>query len=286
MFDDRVCLLGEGPFYDDRSGLVGWVDILGRRVLWRTVGEAGTAGGFATDDVIGAAVPSTDGGLVLCLREHLELRRGDGSRLRLAEYPLLTGPPRRSNDAKADPGGRLWHGTMAFDLTPGAATLYRLDPQARTPRPIIAGATIANGLGWSPDASLMYFVDTPTRRIDMFDYDLATGLITRRRPFAEISSGPGLPDGLCVDAEGGIWVALWGGAAVHRYTPQGRLDRVVGLPTPQVTSCAFAGPDLDVLIITTASEGRPDDPAAGRTYVHQPDGVIGRPVDRFAASVG
>jgi sugar lactone lactonase YvrE len=288
IFDDRRCVIGEGPHFDSRTGRVVWVDILGGNILWRraTAASVGDAGVWAAGAAIGAAVPSTGGGLVLCLPDELVLLDGAGARRRVATYPYRTAqrPDLRSNDAKADPAGRLWHGTMTYDSRPGAGALYRTVPGSPAPEVIIEGTTVSNGLGWSPEGTTMYYVDSPTGRVDAFDFDPATGVPTNRRPFATVTDGsdPGVvPDGLCVDADGGIWVAVWGGAQVRRYTPEGRLDRTVGLPTPLVTSCAFAGADLDVLIITTASEGRPDDPAAGMTYLHRPAGVTGMECDRY-----
>jgi sugar lactone lactonase YvrE len=169
---------------------------------------------------------------------------------------------------------------MAYDGATGGAALYRLDPGRTTLRPVLDDLTISNGLGWSPDRTRMYHVDTATRRVDVYDFDLATGTMDNRRTFADIDHGH--PDGLCVDAAGGVWVALWEGGAVRRYTPEGRLERVVGLPTPRVTSCAFAGPGYGSLIITTAAHGQPaGDPSAGRTFRYEPGDVVGLAVDRF-----
>lgn len=297
VFDDRVCRLGEGPFYDDRTGRVGWVDILGRAVLWRAP-SSGETGAFDTPEDVGAAVPRRDGGLVLCLPNGPVLRDPDGTTHALGTFaeadaaargtdggpdgaPAAGGPTLRANDAKADPTGRLWLGTMAYDETPGAGALYRLDPGARVPVRVLSAVTISNGLGWSPDGTRMYYVDTPTRRVDVFDIDLATGEITGRRPFAEVEPGAGYPDGLCVDAEGGVWVALWEGGAVRRYRPDGGLDRVVEVGTPRVTSCAFAGDGYDLLVITTAALDS-GEPGAGLTYAYRPGDVVGRPADRYA----
>jgi sugar lactone lactonase YvrE len=290
VFDDRICQLGEGPYYDDRSGRVGWVDILGRSVLWRALGT-GETGAIPVEGHIGAAVPRERGGLVLCLPTGPVLLDPDGGEHRLAgftEADAAAGRPRpvaapavRGNDAKADPYGRLWLGTMAYNETAGAGALYRLEPEGSTPLRVLDGVTVSNGLGWSPDGSLMYYVDSPTRRIDVFDYRGPTGAVAGRRPFAAIEAGAGFPDGLCVDAAGGVWVALWGGGALRRYTPDGSLDRVLEVGTAQVTSCAFAGPGYEDLIITTAGRHRPD-PGAGLTYVHRPGDVVGAPVHRFA----
>lgn len=291
VFDDRVCQLGEGPYYDDRTGRVGWVDILGGCVRWRDL-ATGETGELAAGGHVGAAVPRAAGGLVLCLPAGPVLHEPDGQRQHLGTFaeadraaglPADAGAPaRRANDAKADPAGRLWLGTMAYDETAGAGALYRLDPGSFVPVRVLGDITISNGLGWSPDGRLMYYIDTPTGRVDVFHYDPETGSLEGRRAFATVEEGAGKPDGLCVDAAGGVWVALFGGGAVRRYTPDGALDRVVEVGTPLVTSCAFAGRDFDQLIITTARLQR-SEAAAGLTYVHTPGDVVGRPVDRYAS---
>jgi sugar lactone lactonase YvrE len=296
VFDSRVCVLGEGPSYDDLTGRAAWVDIVGRRLLWRTV----ATGGVGPDDVgetgelgvpgdLGAAVPRLDGGYVLCLPEGPVLADAGGDLHPLGTFAqAYAGSGReapslsmRSNDAKADPAGRLFLGTMAYDETTAAGVLYRLDPGATVAVPVLNSVTVSNGLGWSPEADLMYFIDSPTRRVDVFDYDARTGEISGRRPFVDIDGG--FPDGMCVDAAGGVWVAIWGGAAVRRFTPEGKLDRVVELPTPQVTSCAFIGDAYDRLLITTAARDLPaGSPGAGLTYVYTPRDVMGSPAARFA----
>jgi sugar lactone lactonase YvrE len=161
-------------------------------------------------------------------------------------------------------------------------SLYRIDADGRTER-VVSGLTISNGLDWSPDASLMYLNDTPTSRIDVFDHDPFTGAVTDRRPFARID---GFPDGLTVDAEGGVWVALFGGSQVRRYSPDGSLDAVVPLPVANVTSLTFGGPDYADLFVTTARHDLDAaqleaQPLAGAVFVLQP-GVRGRPAGRFA----
>lgn len=289
LFDERMCVVGEGPHYDERTGRVWWVDVLGRAVLWREP-ATGRAGALATAGHVGAAVPRESGGLVLCLPAGPMLLEDDGTRRHLgtfADADAAAGRPRtvdtpklRANDAKADPHGRLWLGTMAYDETPGAGALYRLDPGADLPVRVLDDVTVSNGLGWSPDGSLMYYVDSPTRRIDVFDYDGATGELAGRRTFVAIEDGAGVPDGLCVDAEGGVWVALWQGGAVRRYTTDGALDRVVEVGTALATSCAFAGEAFDQLVITTASLGQ-DDGAAGSTFACHPGDVAGVSVHRY-----
>jgi sugar lactone lactonase YvrE len=280
VFDDRRCDLGEGPHHDEQTGRTWWVDVFAKRILWRELGS-GRRGEVSVPAHVGAAVPRRTGGLVACLPDGAWLVEPDRPVEPLTLYPPSPAgwPAMRSNDAKADPVGRLWLGTMAYDQTTGAGALYRLDPDGTLTRAVL-GVTVSNGLGWSPDGSTMYYVDTPTRRIDSFAYDMATGRLGERRLFAEAQAG--FPDGLCVDAAGGVWVAHWDGSAVHRYAPDGRLDRSVELPTPLVTSCAFAGDRFQTLVITTAAHGRPDDAAAGLTYAYEPGDVVGTPVDRYA----
>ena len=184
----------------------------------------------------------------------------------------------RMNDGGCDPDGRFYCGSMAYDQSAGAAALYRLDPD-RSVHVVLEGLTISNGLEWSPDGARAYYVDTATRRLDVFDYDLASGL-SGRRPLVEIG---GDPDGLTVDARGGVWVALCGGGAVHGYTPEGGLAEVVDVPTPKVTACTFGGPRLDELYITTSREhvDPADDPLAGALFRAEV-GVAGLPARGFA----
>lgn len=281
IFDARVAALGEGPAYDERTGRALWVDVPGHRVLWRDV-ATGEAGEIAASGDVSAVIPRSDGGLVLLLPDGPALAGPDGAigHQIVVDAPG-TGTALRCNDAKADPAGRLWFGTLAYDMTPGAGSLYRLDPGAPSPYRVESNITVSNGLGWSPTADRMYYVDTATMRVDMFDYDIRDGTASNRRPFVDLA--PARPDGMCTDAEGAVWVALWGSGAVRRYTPDGRLDREVTVPTPYTTSCAFVGPDYDLLIITTAAVRKAaGTPEAGLTYAYRPGDVVGRRTDRFA----
>lgn len=289
VFDDRVCRLGEGPHYDERTDRVLWVDVFGARVLWRGL-ESGESGESPTEGHVSAAVPRRNGGLVLCLPDGPALLEPDGTLRLLGTYgqadavagrtPSADAPAMRSNDAKADPAGRLWLGTMAYDETVGAGALYRLDPGATGPVRMVDGITVSNGPAFSPDGTTMYYTDTITRRIDAFAYDPVTGGLGERRVFIEVPPDWGFPDGMCVDAAGGVWAAFWEGAAVRRFLPDGSLDRVVEVPgATRVTSCAFAGPALDRLVVTTAGGGGAN---GGMTYLHRLDDVTGLPADRFA----
>jgi len=273
---DRVAYHGEGPVWSDSWGGLRCVDMLAGDVL--SFDGDGTVRRRHVGAVAAALRPRRGGGAVIAVERGFALEDADGTLTTLD--PVWSDPGVRMNEGGCDPDGRFWCGSMAYDQAPGAAALYRLDPDGSV-RPVIAGVTISNGLDWTPDGALAYYDDTATHRIDVFDYDRDTGL-TGRRPFVRLPDD-GNPDGLTVDAEGGVWVALFGGGAVHRYTPAGVLDVVIEVPTPQVTACTFGGPRRDQLFITTSREGMApdDDPLAGSLF-HADVGVAGQPVREFA----
>ncbi|MER5719549.1 SMP-30/gluconolactonase/LRE family protein [Streptomyces sp. NPDC002132] len=269
--------LGEGPTWDPAAGRLLWLDILGSRL--HTYDPAtGRRTVRVTDQHVGAAKPRAGGGLVLNLRDGVALvdADGDGTLRWLHREPV---PGRRANDAAVAPDGSLWAGTMRYDEAPGGGTLTRLTGDGSV-EPVLDDVAVSNGTGWSPDGRLMYYVDSPTRRVDVFDH--ADGRVSGRRTFAVIEDGAGFPDGLTVDADGCVWVALWDGGAVRRYTPEGKLDRVIALPTPRVTACAFGGPTLSDLYVTTARVGLDSPhPVAGSLLV-VPGAGQGLPQPAFA----
>jgi sugar lactone lactonase YvrE len=275
--------LGEGPHWDDRAGELLWVDITqGRIHAWRpTDGPARTE---RLDGEVSTVVPRASApGHVVAAGHRLLLRDGEAEHaLAVVEEDL---PDNRFNDCKCDPQGRLWAGTMSKTRTPGVAALYRLEPGGELER-VIEGTTISNGLAWSPRGDTMFFIDSTTQRVDAFDFDAATGDVSDRRTLIEIDPADGLPDGMTVDHEGGMWVCLFGGAAMRRYSPGGRLDAIIPLPTTNPTSPAFGGPDLRTLYITTARHRlTPDqlaaEPLAGALLALDP-GIRGLPGNRFA----
>ncbi|MFD9486329.1 SMP-30/gluconolactonase/LRE family protein [Streptomyces sp. NPDC059991] len=253
--------LGEGPTWDPVTGRLIWVDILSSRIHTYEPGS-GRRTVMATGQHVGAAKPRAGGGLVVNLRDGIGLYGPDGAFSWLLRDPV---PGRRGNDAAVAPDGALWAGTMRYDEAPGGGSLTRIagDGAATAlPGPV----AVSNGTAWSPDGRLMYYVDSPTRRIDVFDFDGRLG--HGRRPFALIENKDGFPDGLTVDADGCVWVALWDGAAVRRYDPDGTLGLVVELPVRRPTACAFGGPDLTDLYVTTARTGlRQPHPLSGSLLV-------------------
>jgi len=281
---DANCLVGEGPAWDERDHALLWVDIVPGDVFHLSV-----ATGAVTQMRLGqeatAVLPRASGGYLLTLKDGVfavDRIEQDAPLESVCPIELeLTG--NLMNDAKCDPAGRMWAGTLARDRTPGAGALYRLDTDLSLAN-VLDGITISNGLGWNPDATRMYYVDSAPRTLDVLDYELSTGAATNRRRLVEIPPDVGTPDGLAVDTEGGIWLAVWGGSSVHRYGPDGTLDDVVRFPTPFVASCCFGGPDLSDLYVTTATIELPPedraDPSAGAVYVFQP-GVRGLPTTAF-----
>lgn len=273
---DAVTFHGEGPVWWPDGGGLRWVDMLAGDVL--SFRDDGSVRRDHVGDVAAALRPRDGGGAVIGVERGFAVAAADGTITTLP--PLWSDPGLRMNDGGCDPDGRFWCGSMAYDQAPGAAGMYRLDPDGSARR-VFGDVTVSNGLEWSPDGTLAYYDDTATHRVDVFDYDRDAGL-TGRRPFVALGDD-GSPDGLTVDGEGGVWVALFGSGAVHRYDAEGRLDAVVEVPTPQTTACTLGGPQLDQLFITTSRQGMgpDDDPLAGALF-RVDVGVPGRPVRGFA----
>jgi sugar lactone lactonase YvrE len=271
--------LGEGPVWDARRGELIWVDI-DRGLVHRGVDGRP----YLTLDVgqpVGCAVPRAGGGLALALRDGFAILPPDGRSPELVA-PVESGRrDTRMNDGACDSRGRFWAGTMSLGGgDTRTAALYRLDPDLRATR-VLPGISVSNGIGWSPDDSTLYHVDSPRRRIDVYEFDPDEGTIARRRAVIPIAAELGTPDGLTVDADGGIWVALWGGGAVARISPEGVLEERIELPASHVTSCCFGGTGHATLYVTTASRGAAHEPLAGSVFACRP-GVRGLAATPFA----
>jgi sugar lactone lactonase YvrE len=280
---DAKAELGEGPVWDSASECLYFVDIERSRVH-RFHPTTHTSRSYDAGSMVGAVALAEAGDLVMAVCHGFARLDLDSGRVRMIAEVEAGRQDQRMNDGKCDPAGRFWAGTMAFDHRSGAGALYRLDPDGRV-QTMVRDVTISNGLDWSADGRLMYYIDTPTRSIDVFDFDPASGAIANRRPLVQVADRQGFPDGMTLDADGGIWVAFWGGSAVRRYTADGALDREIRLPVTQPTSCAFGGRDLSDLYITTAAttlspEERARQPRAGGVFRCRP-GVLGRPANRF-----
>jgi len=278
-------LLGEGPVWDVEHQVLVWVDIVAKKIL-TTDPTNGITGSVSTPTEVGAVALVDSGGFAAAFTDGLYLGDGIGPWRQLAAIDDSDGTV-RMNDGKCDPGGAFVGGTMARDGRATTAALYRIKCSGETQR-LLGGLSISNGIDWTDDGATMYHIDTPTRRVMAYDYDRTVSELGGGRSVVEIPEAHGFPDGMTVDSEGCLWVALWGGRAVHRYTPDGCLDAVIELPVTNVTACAFGGQDLDTLFITTASVGVEEEklsaePLAGALF-SVAVGVSGRAPTRFRST--
>jgi len=277
---DARATLGEGPGWDAGTGTLIWVDILEGRIHryrpkdghdeWKAIGQ-----------FVGAAVPRAAGGLMVAARNGFFRYAWETGSLE----PVLDPEPHRTdnrfNDGKCDSRGRFWAGTMAMSGAEPAGALYRLGTDGRVTT-MLTGVSCSNGIAWSPDERTMYYIDSPTGRVEAFDFDPAEGTIANRRTVVEIPPGEGIPDGMTSDAEGRLWVAQWDGWQVSCWDPAtGKRLEVVDVPAARVTSCVFGGERLDELYMTTARTGLSDaqlreQPEAGGLFRYRA-GVRGMP---------
>jgi sugar lactone lactonase YvrE len=231
------------------------------------------------EEPVGAIAPRIGGGFIAAAGLGFAAVEPDLSVTWIASVGLGD----RMNDGKCDPAGRFLAGTLCYDRSPRGA-LYRLNTDGSV-EILLNGVRVSNGLDWSPSGDRLYYVDSPTRRIDVMAYDVETGAIGPREPFSEMGEMPGNPDGLCVDSDGGIWVVMHRGRRVCRFTPEARLDHVIDLPVSRVTSCAFGGDSYRTLYITSAKStadapNSASEPLAGAIFEARP-GMSGKPTNLF-----
>lgn len=282
---DAQAELAEGPGWDPQRGELAWVDILAGH-LHRWDASTGIDHCLPLQEPVGAIARRVSSGFVAALGSGFAVVEDDGTIERLGDTGIGQSGM-RMNDGKCDSAGRFWAGTMAYALTPHAGALHRLDT-SRHARPVLQGLTLSNGLGWSPDDSLMYLIDSqspggPT--LTVFDFDAARGEIDHPRVLLRFPDDGAVPDGLAVDVEGCLWIAMFGGGEVRRYTPEGCLDRTVAVPASQPTCCTFGGPNLTDLYITTARIGLTPEQLAGQPHAGgifcAPSTVRGLPANRY-----
>jgi sugar lactone lactonase YvrE len=284
-------LLGEGPCWDDRSGMLFWIDILGRKIL-RYDPVRQTTESYAVSQPIGFIGLCAKQGLICALQDGLYRFNPSGkSFVKLLARPDPEQVNNRFNDGFCDPAGRLFIGTMSNLANEGqggdnaVGTLFRIDPDLQV-KALVRKVTISNGLALSPDQKTLYYIDSPTRAVSAFDYSAETGDIENRRVALDFRSEPGIPDGMTIDADGCLWIAHWGGWKVSCWDPQtGQKIHEIVLPCQNVTCCTFGGQDLDVLYITTGRIGlSPSEllqqPEAGALFAASP-GVRGLATGRF-----
>jgi len=264
------CDLGEGSLWDEQSQLLYWVDIVQSKVYQFDPKNSSNLA-FDVGENVGAVVVTRNDKLLLALRSGFAcLNPETGCVTRIAD-PESDKPHTRFNDGKCDPRGRFWAGTMVENSMMGDAALYCLDTDLTVAHKL-SGVSCSNGLVWSRDGQRLFYIDTPTQQIQCFDYDPDTATLSARRVVVEIASEAGAPDGMAIDEEDGLWVALFGGSKVVRYdSTSGNANFEISVPSPNVTSCAFGGRTMQELFITTARVGLDEDdckryPLAGSLF--------------------
>lgn len=268
---------GEGAWWDPRIGALRYVDMLAGDLITLR-GDAAERTDMGSD-VAAVIRARRDGGYVVAVQGGFRLLDDDLAPER--DVPVFDDPSIRMNEGACDPSGRLFVGSMAYDARRGAGTLYRLDPDLRV-HVALENVSIPNGLVWIDDGHTALHTDTPTGEIRAYEYDPDRGAFGASRPHIAIPAEVGAPDGCALDAEGCLWVAIWGGSAVHRYGPDGTLEDTIVLPVSKPTSCAFGGEDGTTLFVTTSQETVDvvAEPLAGRVY-EVGVGVAGAPVHAF-----
>lgn len=281
---DAHAVLGEGPIWNPVTERLVWVDIM-RSEVHEFDPITNIDSVIQIGRHVGTVVPRQCGGLVCAVDDGFVAVDDDGQVTRLAHVEADI-PTNRMNDGKCDSSGRLWAGTMPYDtVSPGVGALYRLDPDLSV-HTMLRGITVSNGISWSLDDTLMYYIDSPTRHVDVFDFDADLGTISNRRVLIDMTGEIGIPDGMTVDAEGYLWVAIAGGGQVRRYAPDGRRDRVIKFPVSLTSACAFGGPHLTDLYVTSislslSSHDLEKQPHAGGLFRTRP-GPRGLPPKAFA----
>ena len=261
-----VDLLGESCVWSEADGALYWVDVRGRAMRRYHLPTREVAS-FPVQEMPASLALRATGGVLLAMESGVASFDPDSGTLAPVAAPPEPIPHQRFNDGRCDRQGRFWVGTLNDRDRDASGTLFRLGPKLQLD-PVLGSVTIPNSLAWSPDGATMYFTDTTSREIWAYDFDVLTGTPSRRRVFARVQA-PGTPDGSTVDAQGGLWNAEYDGRRVCRYLPDGRLDRVIDLPVQRPTCCAFGGPGLRTLFVTTAAqklseEERARQPLAGR----------------------
>lgn len=280
---DAHALLGEGPLWSARDEALYWVDILGHRLHRYAIGEGQRTWQF--DEEVSAIAERADGKGLIVTRRHsfasFDPRSGEMTKLADIENDI---PGNRFNDGKCDSLGRFWAGTMDFDCERTTGSLYRLSPDLSCTR-IDSNYIVTNGPAWSADNKTLYHNDSVNGRVYAFDFDLESGTVSNKRVFLQFGKEDGSPDGMTTDAEGGLWIAHWGASKVTRHAPDGKVLQTIMLPCSQITSCAFGGPGLTTLFVTSAANGLSreqleQEPLAGGLFALNLD-IAGFPANQF-----
>ncbi|RKP54092.1 SMP-30/gluconolactonase/LRE family protein [Cohnella endophytica] len=284
LIEGTISTLGEGPVWLKDENIYYWVDIIEKQIRFYNP-RTGDQDLIQLDRMIGAAVPADDGRFVCAMQDGFYFLDRNTKQLAKIVDPESELPDNRFNDGKCDSSGRFWAGTMSVKGENAAGAFYCLEKDG-TVRKIFTDISCSNGVGWSPDDQAMYYIDTGTHEVHRMDYEASSGKLGHRKAIVTIPKDQGVPDGMCVDAEGMIWVAHWGGYCITRWNPStGEQLEKIELPVSQVTSCCFGGEQLDELFITSAREGLSEEqlskePLAGSCFKYKP-GVRGLQVHGY-----
>ena len=286
---DVACTVGESPTWSAAEGVWYWVDIPAKRV-WRLDGSTGARRYWTTSEMVACIAAKANGGLIAGMETGIfSLSLGEAQaavETRLAAPVAGLGEGMRFNDGRCDRQGRFWSGTMFMDMSAARTVgeLYRYDTARGISAPMVSQLITQNGLAFSPDGRTMYLSDShPSRRIVWaFDYDIADGVPTGQRVFADLANEAGRPDGAAVDSDGCYWICGNDGSSVMRFAPDGKLDRRIEVPMLKPSMCAFGGKDLDTLMVTSIASGKPEDAEWGGSVVLLRPGVKGMAETPFA----
>jgi sugar lactone lactonase YvrE len=270
--------LGEGPIWTPETNSVTWTDITKNTFHTADI-DTGKTMSFGVPSMVGAIAHSKDGGYIAATQKGFARIGVDGK-----YSPLHSFLPddMRMNDGKVDPSGRFWAGSMALSFEKGRGSLYILE-RDNSYRSILDDITLSNGMGWSPDAQYFYYIDSVPGVLKRFDYDLHTGQISNPKDLITFDSSSGIPDGMSMSSDGKIVIALWDGRRIEIYEPSGEKVSEITLGVSRPTSCTFAGPNRDILIVSTASQGidRADEPLAGKILAVTGTGLSGLPTQQY-----
>ncbi|MCO6497595.1 MAG: SMP-30/gluconolactonase/LRE family protein [Chitinophagaceae bacterium] len=285
VVSNHRCLLGEGPVWHELESAVWWVDVLkGEIHKFSMVDQKEKV--LSVGQMVGSVALCANGDFIAGLENGIHFINRETGEMNHITSPEKHLPDNRSNDGKCDPSGRFWIGTMSKSEEANAGSLYMVTQDGSVTKKI-SNTTISNGMAWSPDKKTFYFIDSPTRGVDAYDYDGVTGEISNKQTVIKLTESDGYPDGMTIDSEGMLWIAQWDGWQVSRWNPaNGEKMLSVKLPVARPTCCTFGGEGLGDLFISTASTGLSEEelkqqPEAGMLFVVRNIGYTGLPANKF-----
>ena len=282
---DHACLLAEGPVWDEVKQLICWIDILNGE-LHQFSPHSKKHSTIALHQMIGAFALCSDGNLIVVVQNGFAFVDRKNGAIKMISDPEIHLTGNRFNDGKCDPAGRFWAGTMSLLETPAVGAVYMMDNDLSVTQKI-PSVSISNGMAWNMDATIFYFIDSPARCVEAYDFDLETGQICNRRIVVQVPEADGFPDGMTIDEDGMLWIAHWGGWQVARWNPaNGEKLLSYKLPVEKITSCTFGGEGLKDMYITSAKVGLTEEelkeqPLAGSLFVITNCGYVGQPAVKF-----